>query len=104
MLRRGVKQALVWSQADDFRAAGPVGQDDCADPGMGFAVRPSALQAENEERGGQGVGFRGGGGDGGSAGRARGRPASARVENVAELLAFVDQVLVRRRRSAEGLV
>ena len=60
-----------------------------ADVGPAVAARPSPVRAQDEEGGGQGVGLRGGRRQGGGAGRALGRPAGARIENVAQLSTLV---------------
>src|SRR5262245_34819318 len=71
---------------------------------MLVAIGLGALDAEDEERGRQGVGL--GGGRRGYCGEPQplGRPAGARIEDVPELAALVHEMLISRRRGAEAAV
>src|SRR5690242_10475329 len=71
---------------------------------MRRAILPRRLDAEDEERGGEGVGSRRGRRQHRDAGHRLGGPAGARVEQVAELAPLVFQVLEGGRRRRQGAV
>ena len=102
LVRRGGKRDFVRGEVQDHQlGVVAFGQQDRPDLGMRRAVAAGQLDAADVERRRKGVGLRPGRGDDGGAGHAGGRPAGARVEDVAQLLAVIFQVLKRGRRGPQ---